>query len=125
MACCDNDDRLARELACRAARWYYGDNQIELNHVRFATAGGVNTQIAKIRARSDDELIETGMAIGGNPDSICRQLEKWVDIGLDQIVLQIQVGTMTHEQVMRSITLIGDHVIPRFAGRSTAQQTAV
>lgn len=126
IGCCDRDDRLARDLACAAARWYYGDNETELNHVRFATAGGVEKQIAKVRGRGNDELIETGMATGGNPDSICRQLEKWVEIGLDQIVFQLQVGTMTHDQVMRSIELIGDKVIPRFASKSSgADRVAV
>lgn len=120
MACCDRDDKRARALACQSARWYYGDNETELNPVRFATAGGVQKQIELIRGRSDDELIDIGMALGGNPDSICRQLEKWVDIGLDQIVLQIQVGTMTHDQVMRSIKLIGDEVIPKFATKTAA-----
>lgn len=118
IACCDRDDRVGRDIACAAARWYYGDNDAELNHARFATAGGVEKVRARIAALSNDDLIANGMALGGNPDAICRQLEKWVAIGLDQMVFMIQAGDTTHDQVMRSIELLGEKVIPRFASRS-------
>ncbi|WP_162820697.1 LLM class flavin-dependent oxidoreductase [Microvirga calopogonii] len=114
ITCCDPDDRVGRDTACAAARWYYGDNDAELNHARFATAGGVAKVRERIAAMTNDELIANGMAIGGNPDTICRQVEKWAEIGLDQMVFMIQAGNTTHDQVMRSIDLIGEKVIPRF-----------
>jgi len=70
--------------------------------------------VAKFRARNNDQLLEDGMAIGGNPDSISRQVEKWAKAGLDQMIFVLQAGNTTHEQVMRSIELIGRKVIPRF-----------
>jgi len=114
LTCCHEDDRTGRDLACAAARWYNGDNDAELNHVRFATAGGKEAVVAKFRARSNDELIADGMAIGGNPDSVCRQVERWAEAGLDQMIFVLQAGHAAHEQVMRSIDLIGARVIPRF-----------
>jgi alkanesulfonate monooxygenase SsuD/methylene tetrahydromethanopterin reductase-like flavin-dependent oxidoreductase (luciferase family) len=114
LAFCHEDDRTGRDMACAAARWYNGDNDAELNAVRFATAGGVDAVVSKFRHRSNDELIEDGMAIGGNPDSICRSVEKWAEAGLDQMIFLLQAGRTTHDQVMRSIDLIGRHVIPRF-----------
>jgi alkanesulfonate monooxygenase SsuD/methylene tetrahydromethanopterin reductase-like flavin-dependent oxidoreductase (luciferase family) len=115
---CHEDDRTGRDMACAAARWYNGDNDAELNNVRFATAGGVDAVKAKFRARSDEQLIEDGMAIGGNPDTVCRAVEKWAEAGLDQMIFLLQAGRVTHEQVMRSIELIGEKVIPRFADKS-------
>jgi alkanesulfonate monooxygenase SsuD/methylene tetrahydromethanopterin reductase-like flavin-dependent oxidoreductase (luciferase family) len=117
LACCHEDDRIGRDIACAAARWYNGDNDADLNRVRFATAGGKDAVVAKFRARSNDQLIEDGMAIGGNPDSICRQVEQWAKAGLDQMIFVLQAGNTTHDQVMRSIELIGEKVIPRFADR--------
>jgi alkanesulfonate monooxygenase SsuD/methylene tetrahydromethanopterin reductase-like flavin-dependent oxidoreductase (luciferase family) len=117
LACCHEDDRTGKDIACAAARWYNGDNDAELNRVRFATAGGKDAVVAKFRARSNDQLLEDGMAIGGNPDSICRQVEKWADAGLDQMIFVLQAGNTTHDQVMRSIDLIGEKVIPRFAAQ--------
>jgi len=118
LAYCDDDDRVGRDRACAAARWYNGDNDAELNSVRFASAGGVEAVVNKFRHRSNEELIEDGMAVGGNPDTICRVVEKWAEAGLDQMIFLLQAGRTTHDQVMRSIELIGERVIPRFAGRS-------
>ena len=61
-----------------------------------------------------DQLLADGMAIGGNPDSICRQVEQWAEAGLDQMIFILQAGRTTHDQVMRSIALLGKAVLPRF-----------
>jgi alkanesulfonate monooxygenase SsuD/methylene tetrahydromethanopterin reductase-like flavin-dependent oxidoreductase (luciferase family) len=114
ITCCHEDDRIGREIACAAARWYYGDNDAEINNLRFSTGGGVNKVADKIGSRSNDELIDDAMAIGGNADTVCRGVEKWAKIGLDQMIFMIQAGRTTHDQVMRSIELIGEKVIPRF-----------
>jgi alkanesulfonate monooxygenase SsuD/methylene tetrahydromethanopterin reductase-like flavin-dependent oxidoreductase (luciferase family) len=115
LACCHEDDRTGRDLACAAARWYNGDNDSTLNPVRFATAGGVEAVVGKFRSRSNEQLIEDGMAIGGNPDTVSRIVEKWAEAGMDQMIFLLQAGHISHDQVMRSIELIGEKVIPRFA----------
>ena len=87
-----------------------------MNKYRFATAqGGARQVVEKIARRSDDQLIEDAMAIGGNPDTVCRQVEKWAEAGVDQMIFMFQAGHMTHEQVMCSIELVGEKVLPRFA----------
>jgi len=120
LACCHEDDRTGKDIACAAARWYNGDNDAELNNVRFATAGGKEAVVAKFRARTNDQLLADGMAIGGNPDSICRQVEQWAEAGLDQMIFVLQAGNTTHEQVLRSIDLIGEKVIPKFQVKAHA-----
>jgi alkanesulfonate monooxygenase SsuD/methylene tetrahydromethanopterin reductase-like flavin-dependent oxidoreductase (luciferase family) len=123
----DEDDRRGQEIACAAARWYLGDNQAELQKVRFGTIVGgpfnnyheAEAQKAKDRLgylndRTNEQLIEDGIVIGGNPDRVCRQIEKWEKVGIDKILLMIQAGYTSHDQVMRSQELIGKHVIPRF-----------
>ena len=120
LACCHEDDRIGKDIACAAARWYNGDNDAELNHVRFATAGGKEAVVAKFRARSNDQLLADGMAIGGNPDSVCRQVEQWAQAGLDQMIFVLQAGNTTHDQVLRAIDLIGEKVIPRFEVKAHA-----
>jgi alkanesulfonate monooxygenase SsuD/methylene tetrahydromethanopterin reductase-like flavin-dependent oxidoreductase (luciferase family) len=114
LACVDEDDRVGRDVACAAARWYNGDNDAILNRVRFGTAGGLEKVVAKFRSRTNDELLEDGMAIGGNPDTVSRIVEKWRAAGVDQMIFVLQAGHTTHDQVMRSIELIGEKVIPRF-----------
>lgn len=119
LACCHPDDRTGRDIACAAARWYNGDNEAELNPQRFATAGGVEAVVSKFRSRSNDELIEDGMAIGGNPDTFCRVVEKWAEAGLDQMIFILQAGRTSQDDIIRSIDLIGEKVIPRFASSET------
>jgi alkanesulfonate monooxygenase SsuD/methylene tetrahydromethanopterin reductase-like flavin-dependent oxidoreductase (luciferase family) len=118
LAYCHEDDRTGRDMACAASRWYNGDNNAALNSVRFASAGGVEGVVSKFRNRSNDELIEDGMAIGGNPDTVSRIVEKWAEAGLDQMIFVLQAGRTTHDEVLRSIELIGKHVIPRFASKT-------
>ena len=125
VGCLDDDDRIGRERACAAARWYYGENDAELNRVRFATAQGVTTVNQKIASRTNDQLIEDAMAIGGNADTVCRQVERWAQAGLDQLIFMLQAGRTTHDEVLRSIDTIGEKVIPRFADSSPAAQTKV
>lgn len=114
LACCDTDDRVGRDVACAAARWYNGDNDAEINAIRFASAGGVESVVGKFRSRTNDELLEDGMAIGGNPDTVSRIVEKWANAGLDQMIFILQAGHTSQDRIMRSIDLIGRHVIPRF-----------
>jgi hypothetical protein len=60
------------------------------------------------------------MAIGGNPDSVSRVVEKWAEAGMDQMIFLLQAGRITHDQVMGSIELIAEKVIPRFADKAVA-----
>ena len=122
LACVHEDDRIGRDIACAAARWYNGDNDAVLNKVRFGTAGGLEKVVAKFRSRTNDELLEDGMAIGGNPDTVSRIVEKWHAAGVDQMIFVLQAGRTTHDQVMRSIELIGQKVIPRFADAHAAAE---
>jgi alkanesulfonate monooxygenase SsuD/methylene tetrahydromethanopterin reductase-like flavin-dependent oxidoreductase (luciferase family) len=122
LACVHEDDRIGRDVACAAARWYNGDNDAVLNKVRFGTAGGLEKVVAKFRSRTNDELLEDGMAIGGNPDTVSRIVEKWQAAGVDQMIFVLQAGRTTHDQVMHSIELIGEKVIPRFAEARAAAE---
>jgi alkanesulfonate monooxygenase SsuD/methylene tetrahydromethanopterin reductase-like flavin-dependent oxidoreductase (luciferase family) len=72
---------------CAAARFYYGDN----------------------------DPLESGTAFGGNADSVCRQVERWAETRIDQMIFMFQIGRTTHDQIMRAIEIVGEKVIPRFA----------
>ena len=95
IGCVHDDDRIGRDVGCAAARFYYGDNDAELNHVRFGSSEGVARIKARMAGYSNDDLLETGMAIGGNADSVCRQVERWAATGIDQMVFMFQIGRTT------------------------------
>src|SRR5687767_7853014 len=56
------------------------------------------------------------MAIGGNADSVCREAERWAATGIDQMIFMFPIGHTTQDQIMRAIEIVGEKVIPRFAG---------
>ena len=120
ITCCHDDDAVGRDIASAAARWYYGQNDAELNRLRFGSAAGIKGVLATVKDRTDEQLIDDAMVVGGNADTCSRVVERWADIGLDQMVFMMQAGHTSHEQVMRSIELIGEKVIPRFRNASDA-----
>jgi len=55
-----------------------------------------------------------GASIVGTPDDCAEVIQKWVDIGVDQLVMGPSGSTYSHDLVERAIKLFGDEVIPRF-----------
>ena len=64
--------------------------------------------------RNNDQLIEDGIVIGGDLDSTCRGVEKWMGLGVDQLLLMIQAGETSHDDTMRALDMFGNKVLPRF-----------
>jgi alkanesulfonate monooxygenase SsuD/methylene tetrahydromethanopterin reductase-like flavin-dependent oxidoreductase (luciferase family) len=50
----------------------------------------------------------------GDPETCRRKMERYRDIGVDRLMCFQQVGPMQHENIMQSIRLIGQKVIPAF-----------
>ncbi|MGA7418885.1 MAG: hypothetical protein WBW80_12890, partial [Acidimicrobiales bacterium] len=57
-----------------------------------------------------DASIQGGGVIG-NPDDALAQCQRWEAAGADQLVFG--VGTATTEQMLETIRLMGEHVIPK------------
>jgi hypothetical protein len=57
-----------------------------------------------------DASIQGGGVIG-NPDDALAQCRRWEAAGADQLVFG--VGTATTEQMLETIRLMGEHVIPK------------
>ncbi|MGQ0825022.1 MAG: LLM class flavin-dependent oxidoreductase [Actinomycetota bacterium] len=56
----------------------------------------------------------TGAAIVGTPDDCAAGIQRWKDIGVDQIIMGPSGSVYPHDLLARSIGLFGDEVIPRF-----------
>jgi alkanesulfonate monooxygenase SsuD/methylene tetrahydromethanopterin reductase-like flavin-dependent oxidoreductase (luciferase family) len=61
-----------------------------------------------------DKGFRTGGAIVGDPDDCAQGIQKWVDIGVDQLIMGPSGSTYPHELLERTVTLFGEEVIPRF-----------
>ena len=126
----DTDYTVGRDKACAAARWYAGDNDSPLQQVRFSSLSGeyYEQQAAKGRQpgvresvlqRNNEELIQDGLVIGGDVDSVCRGIERWVDLGVGQLLFMIQAGNTPHDDVMRALDMLGSKVLPKFKEPTT------
>jgi alkanesulfonate monooxygenase SsuD/methylene tetrahydromethanopterin reductase-like flavin-dependent oxidoreductase (luciferase family) len=53
--------------------------------------------------------------IVGDPVSARESVERFVDIGVDELILVMQLGTVPHELVMESLRTFAEKVMPHFA----------
>jgi alkanesulfonate monooxygenase SsuD/methylene tetrahydromethanopterin reductase-like flavin-dependent oxidoreductase (luciferase family) len=70
------------------------------------------------RAATDwDYLLnESASLVCGSPDTVIRQLERFIAAGAEEILFHID--SVPHDEIMRSIELIGRYVIPHFNDRN-------
>ena len=125
----DTDYTAGRDRACAAARWYAGDNDSPLQQLRFGSlagkyyeqqaAEGRKPGVQAVLRRDNEELIQDGLVLGGDVDSVCRGIERWVELGVDQLMLMIQAGNTTHDDIMRALDMLGSKVFPKFKESTT------
>lgn len=72
------------------------------------------------QARGDFDITQfdkEDMVIVGTPDECLQKFLTYEEIGVDQLLCYINFGYLPHEAVMKSIELLGKHVIPELARR--------
>jgi alkanesulfonate monooxygenase SsuD/methylene tetrahydromethanopterin reductase-like flavin-dependent oxidoreductase (luciferase family) len=57
---------------------------------------------------------QSGASVVGTPDDCAEALQKWADIGVDQLIMGPSGSVYGHDLMERTIKLFGDEVIPRF-----------
>jgi alkanesulfonate monooxygenase SsuD/methylene tetrahydromethanopterin reductase-like flavin-dependent oxidoreductase (luciferase family) len=65
------------------------------------------------------------MIVVGDPDQCMEKVLRYESLGVDQLICYVQFGTLPHESVMRTIQLMGEHVIPELNRRSSNQTVSV
>lgn len=60
------------------------------------------------------KLADAGYLVIGDPDDCARAVQRWADIGVDQLTFSPTTNTLATEQVTASMELFGKEVIPRF-----------
>ncbi|MBK9000713.1 MAG: LLM class flavin-dependent oxidoreductase [Myxococcales bacterium] len=63
-----------------------------------------------VRNSPDDQM----NVMCGDPSFACEYIERFREIGVDELILVMQLGTVPHELVMRSIKTFGEKVMPKF-----------
>jgi alkanesulfonate monooxygenase SsuD/methylene tetrahydromethanopterin reductase-like flavin-dependent oxidoreductase (luciferase family) len=109
--CHDSEDR-AMEERMRKAVVYWAHRDVTLGRGRTGTAPA---DIKGNRANlTEKELLDddSGIVRVGDPDYFVATAQRYADVGVDHMMLQMQLGGLAHEDTMRSIELFGRYVIP-------------
>jgi alkanesulfonate monooxygenase SsuD/methylene tetrahydromethanopterin reductase-like flavin-dependent oxidoreductase (luciferase family) len=61
-----------------------------------------------------EERIASGQRIVGDPDECAQSVQKFVDVGCDQIIFGVLASSQPQSVALRSVELFGTEVIPRF-----------
>ena len=70
------------------------------------------------RAATDwDYLVnDSGTTLCGSPDTVIRQLERVVDMGVDEVLFHLD--SVSHEMILEAIEMVGKYIIPHFRDRN-------
>jgi alkanesulfonate monooxygenase SsuD/methylene tetrahydromethanopterin reductase-like flavin-dependent oxidoreductase (luciferase family) len=72
------------------------------------------------RARGEFDITEfdrEDMVVVGTPDECLQKLLRYEEAGVDQLLCYLNFGYLPHDAVMKSIELLGTHVIPELKRR--------
>ncbi len=69
---------------------------------------------------SDAQLKQHPLVVVGTPDEVIRKFEQLRDAGMDQVICLKQAGAIPHRNIMRSLELMGRHVLPHFKGKTAS-----
>jgi alkanesulfonate monooxygenase SsuD/methylene tetrahydromethanopterin reductase-like flavin-dependent oxidoreductase (luciferase family) len=124
-----NDDKKACKYGYRGARFfseslarYYlgGDRPTGKLPVSREFFSDEDLELAMERRNTEDDSIN---AMVGDPEFAKEYIQRFEEIGVDELIMVMQMGTVPHELVMESIKTFGEQVIPHFA--SSEPSTAV
>jgi alkanesulfonate monooxygenase SsuD/methylene tetrahydromethanopterin reductase-like flavin-dependent oxidoreductase (luciferase family) len=66
---------------------------------------------------------EGDMIIVGDPDQCMEKILRYESLGVEQLICYVQFGSLPHESVMKTIELLGTHVIPELEKRAANATT--
>ncbi len=115
-----DDHARAREIAAHNIRWFY--EQLLRLTAPVLERGGESyryyrEELGTLRALTGgtpslEALEAAGMVVAGNPEHAIEQIRRLTGHGIDHVLCAVQAGGVPHADVMRSIELLGEQVIP-------------
>jgi alkanesulfonate monooxygenase SsuD/methylene tetrahydromethanopterin reductase-like flavin-dependent oxidoreductase (luciferase family) len=113
---CMEDGKAARRLACNMGNMYH--TSLVFRYLdTFPRPAGIPQWpqvIPEPTLEQLEERIQSGQRIVGDPDECARAVQKYADIGCDQIIFGILASSQPQETARGSAEFFGKHVIPRF-----------
>jgi alkanesulfonate monooxygenase SsuD/methylene tetrahydromethanopterin reductase-like flavin-dependent oxidoreductase (luciferase family) len=91
---------------------YYGQSR-PIGPVNASRGTPSSEEIATFKRRRNTPRSQLSSVIG-DPESARESIQRFVDVGVDEVILVMQTGTTPHELVMESIQTFGEDVLPYF-----------
>jgi alkanesulfonate monooxygenase SsuD/methylene tetrahydromethanopterin reductase-like flavin-dependent oxidoreductase (luciferase family) len=119
---CAEDSRKALDMGAVAALWYGAQTaklfapwagQEIAGYEYYGQLANDPEFVARFLRPLEDAMNDEYSLIG-TPDKVAEGVQAYVDIGADQIICLIQAGRIPHEDIMASLRLFGEEVMPRF-----------
>ena len=127
-ACILPDDRKACEYGFRGSRFfqeslsrYYFGQERPVGRLEVPRDFFPEEDLRAAMEFRQDPDAENAMVIG-DPIRAREAVQRFVDAGVDELILVMQMGTVPHELVMESIRTFADEVMPEFHGREAEHQ---
>jgi alkanesulfonate monooxygenase SsuD/methylene tetrahydromethanopterin reductase-like flavin-dependent oxidoreductase (luciferase family) len=113
---CDEDGRKARDVACTMGTGYHTSLVFRYldTFPKPAAVPDWPQLIPEPTAAQMEERIASGQRIVGNPDECAAAVQKYADVGCDQIIFGVLASTQPQETAVHSVELFGREVLPRF-----------
>ena len=120
---CAETDEQARREAAKSMEWYIDySSQIASEFARKIAPGGdaggydyyKQTGNLSTKKLTFDYLSGEDLVICGSPDTCVRKIKRYQAMGIEQLLCICQLYSIPHQQVMNSIKLFGEQVIPHF-----------
>ncbi len=116
VVCLEDRDR-AREIAISSGRGYL-NTMVTMYHDTMPKMEGAVTWPGRPNGIADeatlDWAIEAGYLLCGNPDEVNEQIDRYQEVGTDQLVFGIPNEGFEHEEVLEMIEIFGNQVIPNY-----------
>lgn len=113
---CMDDGKKARELAVNMGNMYH--TSLVFRYLdTFPRPAGIPewpTVIPELSLDQLEERIQSGQRIVGTPDECAENVQRYADVGCDQIIFGILASSQPQETARQSVELFGQKVIPRF-----------
>ena len=124
---CGEDDAETKKIGSEAAFWY------ALKGMRYTrwpkgqtpprtyeyTLQGMWEGEKHMLAGGPQSLIDSGGIMVGDPESCRKIVQRFQDVGVDQLIIHMQAGGLPHERILKSIQTFGKYVIPSFRDKAT------
>ena len=83
----------------------------------YAHVAGVREMRKVIEANPNamaDQMLANGFVMAGTPEDCKPVLDAFQEVGVDQVIIHMQMGNVPHDRIMESIELIGKELIPKY-----------